>query len=206
MDEHANDGTQEIANESNSENTENMAENKANAEPSNPVQDDKTMQFTHTIEQAVQFFADQGFTVAPRTISHYCNKQTFHCKKFKDTAQHVKRWKVREESLHRHLEQLQKDAQANASNTQTTASIPSKEEKVNEQNTSNEMQTPSTQSHAIADQTERYIKTLEEQLKEKDLQIAKLQSQGEELAGIAKGLGFLLQSPKGKDDDREQQG
>ena len=96
-------------------NTENVTENKGNAETGTA----NDLAFEYTIEQAHQYFLDHGFDVAPRTITHYCktHSREFQCEKFPDTAQHVRRWLITKASLEHHLKELQKDAQASASNS-----------------------------------------------------------------------------------------
>ena len=165
-------------------NNENMAENKGNAVTSTA----NDLAFEYTIEQAHQYFLDHEFDVAPRTITHYCktHSREFQCEKFPDTAQHVRRWLITKASLEHHRKELQKDAQASASNS-------SSDENSIQTDARKETQPPRKQSLATDN---KYTETIEVS----KMYIEQLEKDNGELtqtvAELRKGIGALNEAVK----------
>ena len=157
--------------------------------------------YTFSIEDAERYFFDAGYEVPSRTISHYCKLNNFICKKF--SANGVRRWFIEKPSLDKHIEQMRYDGHAIASESKQPTAVKNNAKEKPDANLQEPSQAIASESND--DIKDRYIQTLENQLNEKDKQIAKMQTNTEDVATIAKGLGFLLRSPNREGGDNQEQ-
>ena len=190
------------------------AENKGNAELARGSQDvsqanaskrnanEQRGSYTFSIDDAEHYFLDAGYEVASRTISHYCNRNQFRCKKF--PANGVRRWFIEKASLDKHVEQMRHDGHAVASKSKRTQEPPKPAEEKESANSQDISQASASERNASANMTQRYIETLEKELEEKNRQMDKLQKTNDQLAAIANGLGFLLRNPEDGDNSRSE--
>jgi hypothetical protein len=79
--------------------------------------------YSHTADEAAEYFRSRGFRIAPRTISWHCQTNLLDCRKF--THGNVLKWKITKQSLDERIETLKREGNAIASNNrQEPASLP----------------------------------------------------------------------------------
>jgi len=117
--------------------------------------------YSYTVDEAVTYLQEQGFRVAPRTISWHCQTNLLDCEKF--VHGNVQKWKITKESLDDRIKSLKREGFQAASNSeQMPASIPA----------SNNEQQPA----ATNELSTEIFKILNRELEEKNKQISEFQS------------------------------
>ena len=117
--------------------------------------------YSYSVEEAVSYLQEQGFRIAPRTISWHCQTNLLDCEKF--VHGNVQKWKITKESLDDRIKTLKREGFQAASNSeQLSASMPA----------SNNGQQPATANELSAE----LFKVLNRELDEKNKQIAEFQS------------------------------
>ena len=117
--------------------------------------------YSYSVDEAVTYFQEQGFRIAPRTISWHCQTNLLDCEKF--VRGNVQKWKITKESLDDRIKTLKREGFQAASNSeQKPASMPA----------SNNEQQPS----AANELSTEIFKILNRELEEKNKQIAEFQA------------------------------
>ena len=113
------------------------------------------------VHKASRLFADEGFRVAPRTITTYCRSNLLDCEKFVNG--NVTKWKITRESIEKRIKTLQREGVSPASySAPEPAELPA---------SSSEQQ----QADGVG-QIEQIVDLLKEELKEKNKQISEFHS------------------------------
>lgn len=160
---------------------------------------DERTPFDFSIEDAERYFLDNGYYVAGRTISFYCQHSKFLCKKF--SSKGVRRWFIQKQSLDSHITQMRRDGQPLASNRMHS---PENKKTAKTKDSAN-TQELEQQSHATAtdEYKDKYIAHLEVENDFLRDQLTVNEKHVTALEDIAKGLGGLLSEPK---NQRNQDG
>ncbi|RLA53146.1 MAG: hypothetical protein DRR42_05625 [Gammaproteobacteria bacterium] len=117
--------------------------------------------YSYSVDEAVTYLQEQGFRIAPRTVSWHCQTNLLDCEKF--VHGNVQKWKITKESLDDRIKTLKREGfQASSNSEQMPASMPA----------SNNEQQPATASALSAE----IFKILNRELEEKNKQIAEFQS------------------------------
>ena len=117
--------------------------------------------YSYSVDEAVTYLREQGFRIAPRTISWHCQSNLLDCEKF--IHGNVQKWKITKQSLDERIEMLKREGFQPASNSeQMPASMPA----------SNNEQQPA----AANELSTEIFKILNRELEEKNKQIAEFQS------------------------------
>jgi len=125
-----------------------------------PPQPSTPPSYSYSVNEAVTYLREQGFRVAPRTISWHCQTNLLDCEKF--VHGNVQKWKITKESLEDRIKVLKREGFKVASNSeQVPASIPA----------GNNEQQPATASELSTE----IFKILNRELEEKNKQIAEFQ-------------------------------
>ena len=164
----------------------------ANVNATTPNNDDRS-DFPYSVDKAEAYFLDGGYIVSPRTIAHYCQTNQFHCKKFSSDG--VRRWLIKESSIARHLKRLQRNQPSIASERKPShakASISNAPIDSTSNARANTSASDSNEHTATAMFNVKYVKFLEEQVSQKDSQLASLQLQADQVTKLTNGLGQLL--------------
>lgn len=171
-----------------------------------PIDEDDRALFPYSVEKAEAYFLNAGYIVSPRTIAHYCQTNRFQCKKFSSDG--VRRWLIKESSIARHLKRLKRDQPSNASERKPShakASISNAPIDSVSNARANTSASDSSEHTATAMFNVKYVKFLEEQVSQKDSQLASLQAQADQVTKLTNGLGRLLlnQSEQPSDNNTE---
>ena len=79
--------------------------------------------YSYSVDEAVTYLQEQGFRIAPRTISWHCQTNLLDCEKF--VHGNVQKWKITKESLDDRIKTLKREGFPAASNNeQMPASTP----------------------------------------------------------------------------------
>ena len=117
--------------------------------------------YAYSVDEAAEYLLQNGYRIAPRTLSWHCQTNLLDCQKF--VHGNVQKWKITKESLDDRIKTLKREGFASASNSgQSPASIPAS---YSEQ-----------QLAAASDLGTEIIKILKGELQEKNKQIDEFQT------------------------------
>ena len=117
--------------------------------------------YTCDVKQATEIFADNGFRVAPRTITSYCKSSLLDCEKFINGK--VTKWKITRQSIDERIETLNREGNFLASiSEQQPVSMPAGKSE----------QQPAETDGLIGE----FVEVLKDELIEKNKQITEYQS------------------------------